>query len=118
MKDDFSDAKLRLLNAAVDHIAWTFDDVNMATDAERQYLARLMYLSFCDLRVLTNEGRNEQANALADAFHNVPLLMFRNDFSFRAFRDGLRRYQESFRDRPLTDYLEQLDKMIARPATP
>ena len=71
----------------MDRTAWTFEDAKMPTELERRHLARLMYLAFCDLRILACENRNEQARALADAFHNVPLLIYKDDFSFRVFRE-------------------------------
>lgn len=102
-----------LLDEVIGKTTPKFDDAHMPTEAERKALARLMYLAFCDLRILAREERTEQAHALADAFHNVPLLMHRNDFSFRAFRDFLNAYQEKFKGKLLTNYLEELDKLTA-----
>ena len=44
-------------------------------------------LLFCDLRALALDGQTQkQAKDLAEAFHNIPLLMHTSDFSFKAFR--------------------------------
>ena len=90
-----------------------FMDARALTERERQQLNRLVYMAFCDLRILARGACNEQAHALADAFHNVPLLMHRDDFSFRAFRDSLSHYQEDFSSQLLTNYLEELNKITA-----
>ena len=90
----------------------TFDDARLPTDLERQHLARLMYLAFCDLRILTmNPQQVQQSHDLADAFHNVPLLMYREDFSFRAFREFLERYQQQYEGKLLTNYLREWEKL-------
>jgi hypothetical protein len=106
-----SPEEIRILDDAVERTTFKFDDSRIPTEIERQHLCRLMYLAFCDLRILTREGRSEQANALADALHNVPLLMHRNDFSFRALRDSLARYQQRYEGKLLTNYPAELDKL-------
>src|SRR5689334_6513935 len=80
---------------ALDSVDWKFGDERMPTEAERKSLTWLMYLAFCDLRALAREEKVEQVRALTGAFHNVPLLMHTERFSFRAFHDFLDRYQNS-----------------------
>ena len=94
---------------------WKFEDRQVPTEAERKHLSRLMYLAFCDLRALAREGRNEQARALAEAFHNVPLLMYTEDFSFQAFREFLSSYQNKYPDKLLINYLHEWEKLKAEP---
>jgi hypothetical protein len=107
-----------LLKEIVASMNFKFDDARMPTEQERQQLARLMYLAFCDLRILAREARTEQAKSLADAFHNVPLLMHGNNFSFRAFRDSLCCYQNRYPSKLVTNYLEELDKLTAAKNSP
>lgn len=90
---------------------WKFDDARMPTDVERKSLSRLMYLAFCDLRVLAKEGRTEQAKDLSEAFHNIPLLMNTSDFSFKAFRDFLERYQQKYKDTARFNYWQEWEKL-------
>jgi hypothetical protein len=90
---------------------WKFDDARMPTDAERKSLARLMYVAFCDLRALILDGQTQQAKDLAEAFHNIPLLMHKGDFSFRAFRDFLERYQQKYADKARYNYLQEWEKL-------
>ena len=97
-------------------VMWKFEDQRMPTEAERKHLSRLMYLAFCDLRALAREGRNEQARALAEAFHNVPLLMYNEDFSFQGFRQRLENYQDQYHDTLLLNYLEEWNKLSAEVA--
>jgi hypothetical protein len=87
-----------------------FGDERTPTEAERKSLTRLMYLAFCDLRLLAREGRMEQARALSEAFHNVPLLMHTQNFSFRAFREFLQRYHDGF-TKTQFNYLQEWEKL-------
>ena len=88
-----------------------FDDARMPTDTEKKSLARLMYIAFCDLRALAKDERAEQAKDLSEAFHNIPLLMNSADFSFKAFRDFLERYQEKYQNSARFNYLEEWEKL-------
>ena len=94
---------------------WKFEDARMLTDAERQRLSRLVYLAFCDLRALAREGLAQQAKDLAEAFHNIPLLMYTSEFSFKAFRDFLARYQQRYSGNLRFDYLKEWEKLNAAP---
>ncbi len=75
-----------------------------------------MYLAFVDLRALILDGQSHQAKDLAEAFHNIPLLMHSGDFSFKAFQDFLKRYQQKYADRASYNYLQEWEKLNA--ATP
>jgi hypothetical protein len=88
-----------------------FDDARMPTESEQKSLARLMYLAFCDVRSLARGGRNEQARDLADAFHNLPLLMHTRHFSLSAMRRSLKFYREKYPDGLSTDYLAEWEKL-------
>src|SRR5437762_3229252 len=89
---------------------WKADDARLPTEHERQGLSRLMYLAFCDLRGLAIEARAAQAKDLAEAFHNIPLLMYTADFSFKAFRGFLDHYQQKYAGKLSTDYLKEWEK--------
>src|SRR5437899_11838015 len=97
---------------------WKFEDARMPTDTERERLARLMYLAFCDLRILAREERSAQAKSLADAFHNIPLLMYSSEFSFSAFRGFLERCQKQYEGKPLFNYLKEWEELNAERSVP
>jgi hypothetical protein len=90
---------------------WKFADARMPTETERQKLSRLLYLAFCDLRGLALDGNVRQAKDLAEAFHNIPLLMHTGDFSFTAFREFLERYQQKYTDKARFNYLQEWEKL-------
>jgi hypothetical protein len=94
-------------------LEWKFEDARMPTDAERRNLSRLIYLAFVDMRMLLLNGDPQQAKDLADAFHNVPLYMHTNDFSFKAFRDLLGVYQQKYSGKARLDYLQEWEKLNA-----
>ena len=77
-----------------------------------------MYLAFCDLRVLARNGETRQAKDLAEAFHNIPLLMHTNDFSFKAFRDFLERYQQKYEGKAQFNYLQEWEKLTGNASAP
>ena len=85
----------------------------MPTDKERKSLSRLMYMAFCDLRALALSGQTQQAKDLSEAFHNIPLLMYTADFSFKVFGDFLVRYQEKYTGKARFDYLQEWEKLNA-----
>ena len=83
----------------------------MPTETERQKLFRLMYVAFCDLRALALDGQTQQPKDLAEAFHNIPLLMHTGDFSFKTFRDFLEHYQQKYADKARYNYLQEWEKL-------
>jgi len=85
----------------------------MPTDAERKNLSRLMYLAFVDVRALALNGNSQQAKDLAEAFHNIPLLMYTPDFSFKVFRDFLQNYRQKYTNQARFDYLREWEKLNA-----
>lgn len=92
---------------------WTVDDDKLQTEGRRKALVHLMYLAFVDLRALCLAGKTQQAKDLTDAFHNLPLMMGRPEFSLGFQRDFFARYQEKHGVREGFDYVAELNK-IAR----
>ena len=90
---------------------WKFDDARMPTEGERKHLSRIMYLAFVDMRALLLDNAPQQAKDLADAFHNIPLLMHSADFSFSAFRTSLDIYQKRHQGHLHIDYLQEWEKL-------
>lgn len=90
---------------------WKFDDARMPTEAERRNLSHLMYLAFIDIRALILDGQPQQAKDLAEAFHNIPLLMYKGDFSFKAFRDFWEGYQQKYSANTRYNYLQEWEKL-------
>jgi hypothetical protein len=87
-------------------------DAKPLTDAQRQALCRIMHLAFVEIRSLGSAG-TIQAAELADALHNLPADLWREDFSLSFFRDAfLSHYQNKYpRDR-LFDYISMVDEII------
>jgi len=92
---------------------WKFADARMPTETERQKLSRLLYLAFVDVSALILVDQPQQAKDLAEAFHNIPLLMHTGDFSFKAFRDFLESYQQKYADKARYNYLQEWEKLNA-----
>jgi len=98
---------------------WKLADARMLTEVERQWLVRLMYLAFCDLRGLAlKPERLEQAHDLADAFHNVPLLLFTQNFSIQTFKRFIEDYQRKYEGRLTIDYLKEWERLTANAPAP
>lgn len=92
-----------------------FPDSRMPTEEERQGLIRMLYYALLEIRLLGPRGMSEQAADLADAFHEMPALLWSKEFSFNFFRKFLEGYHE--RDGASTfDYLAMLDE-ISKGAT-
>lgn len=89
------------------------DDAKTLSEEDRRRLTRLMNLAFCDVRGLTiKPDRFQQAHDLADAFHNLPLLMYRDDFSLKFFLEFLKHYQTKYEGRLTIDYLKEWEKPL------
>ena len=88
-----------------------FEDSRPLTETERLGLCHMLSMAMLEIRLFGYEGKAEQAAYLADAFHNVPIHLFGETFSFRYFRlcmyDSRQRRTE-----PGFDYLEMLDKLL------
>jgi hypothetical protein len=75
-------------------------DGRTLTDGERAGLANLNYLVLVEMRILGREGKAEQVKDLAEASHNVPMTMWRDDFSVTFHRTAFQRYHEKYGPRP------------------
>jgi len=56
----------------------------------------LMHHAFLEVRNLTAVGFPEQANALADAFHNLPSSLFHPSFDWQRTRMYVGSYQKKY----------------------
>lgn len=66
------------------------------------------------MRVLGWSGKAEQAADLADAFHNIPVDMWRDDCSLSFFRDSfLGVYQRKHSGTRTFDYIAMVNEIIA-----
>ncbi len=89
------------------------------TEEQRKLFCEMMYKAFEEIRSLAWVGFPEQAGALADAFHNVPHLLFESDFSWERARMYVESYQRKFPTRiennivygSYYDYMSMLDEI-------
>lgn len=89
-------------------------DAKLTTEAQRQKLCEMIQQAFIEIRLLGWGGKAEQAADLADAFHNLPRDMWRDDFSLQFFRDAfLVAYQKKYPTRVVRDYVAMVDEIIA-----
>jgi hypothetical protein len=89
-------------------------DAKLPTDAQRQKLCEMIHQAFIEIRLLGWDGKAGQAADLADAFHNLPRDMWRDDFSLQFFRDAfLSVYQKKYPTRIVRDYVAMVDEIIA-----
>ena len=94
------------------------DDAKLPTDAQRRKLCEMLRDAMIELRMLTGNGRSEQAFDLADAFHNLPEGMWQESFSLQFFRDCfVAAYHNKY---PATEqtynYMSMVDEVIAMSA--
>src|ERR1043166_3770047 len=83
------------------------------SDQEQRGLCEVLYYAFLDLGGMSSPERALQASKLANALHNLPPLLFRDDFAWEKVEGPLRYYQSQFYQTEATrgyDYL----KMIAQ----
>jgi hypothetical protein len=89
-------------------------DSKLLTDMQREKLCEVMHQALLEIRLLGWGGKAVQAADLADAFHNVPRDMWRDDFSLKFFRDAfLEVYQRKYPEWHVRDYVAMVNEIIA-----
>jgi hypothetical protein len=88
-----------------------FADAKLPAAEQRKALTRPGYLPFLEMRMLGREGKATQVADLAEAFHNLPLMMWHPEFSMRCQRDFLARYHKKHGARQGFNYVAALDKV-------
>ncbi|MBK7998660.1 MAG: hypothetical protein IPK15_08085 [Verrucomicrobia bacterium] len=89
----------------------TFCDARLPSEAQREALSRLAYLALLEMRILGRENKAAQVAELAEAFHNLPLMLWSPDFSMKCQREFFLRYHEQYGTREGFDYVAELDKI-------
>lgn len=94
-----------------------FPDSRMPTELEREELCRMLYYALLEIRGLGYFGKAQQAADLADAFHNLPVYLWSEQFSLGFFREFLESYHLKYPDRTeVFNYLAMLDKITKEEA--
>jgi hypothetical protein len=88
-------------------------DARALTDDERRALCEILYSALVRIRSLGGAGKATEASDLADALHNVPHLMWNEDFSLNWLRTRLARYEQLYPGQG-TEYLEIVDEIIKK----
>ena len=91
-------------------------DARSLTEQERQELCKLLFNALLEIRGLGNEGKAEQAADVADAFHNLPVYLWSDQFSLSIFRSFLEEYQQKYQEVGCYNYVKMLDEMIREEA--
>jgi hypothetical protein len=82
-------------------------------DAQRRRLSELIGFALMEIRLLGWAGNAQQAADLADAFHNLPKDMWKEDFSLEFFRDAfLKVYQDKYPVRQGRDYVALVNELL------
>ena len=83
-----------------------------------QVAADILRAALLDIRRLCRKGLCDQAAALSDAVHNVPVRGLSGGLDKERLRHDLLSYQEAYPDRKTFDYIKMLEKNTAREAPP
>ena len=95
-----------------------YPDSKPLTNAHRRKLCELMFYAFCDIRFTASHPPDralQQIAGLSDAFHNLPNLIWEDEFSLAEFRRNVERCfaHDKVSTRIAIDYLAEIDKIIA-----
>ena len=88
----------------------SFSDAKELTDKQRRNFLRLLHLALTEMTNLSAMNQNEQSSNLSDAFHNLPLWLTLEAFSFEHFRMYLKTYTRKHPE-GIYNYLTLLDKI-------
>lgn len=88
--------------------------IKRPTEVQIQLLCEMMHRAFVEMRLLGWSGKSQEVAALADAFHNLPVEMLRDDFNWTLLRHSLTTYQQKHQpsEHSHYNYLEVLDRIV------
>lgn len=87
-------------------------DSHPLNDGQRKKLCDMLHHAPVDIRMLAMGGHGQQASDLADAFHNLPQEIWRDDFSISFFREAfLVPYHRKWPDQGPRDYIALLKEV-------
>jgi len=69
----------------------------------------MLFMALLEMRAAGWAGKAQQAADLADAFHNLPIGMWHDDFSLEFFRKFLESYRQKYPD--AFNYLVALEEV-------
>jgi hypothetical protein len=72
----------------------------------------MIYRALLEIRILGWLGKGQQAADLADAFHNLPAMLWSEDFSLGFFRKFLESYHQRYPEGEGVNYLKVLDRIV------
>ncbi len=81
------------------------------TERQRDALGGLLHIAFKEIRLLSWDGKSEQAADLADAVCQIPLRMGRGRFAWDAYIQNLTGYQERYPGETILDYVAHLKRI-------
>lgn len=87
-------------------------DAAELNDEQRRKLSELVYGALVEIRSLERDGKHEQARAVADLFHNVPMLIWTPWFSFSFLRERVLAYHEQFAGSGHVNFAEWLARIV------
>jgi hypothetical protein len=94
-------------------VNWRFPDAKRPTANQQKALSHLAYMASLEMRILGREGKAAQVTDLAEAFHNLPLMLWHDDFSISCQRESIVRYQTGHGVTDGLDYLAEFDRIAA-----
>jgi hypothetical protein len=81
---------------------------------EKEYILKLMYRAFLDIRVASYAQDSKTCFVLADVFHNVPLQMNKAEKGEKSYADIVKWIQEKCEASKCTSWLENATNDIAK----
>jgi len=105
--------RVELRGFEVREIHEVFPDARSLTERQRQKLCQMLSRAMLEMRLLGWGGKAGQAADLADAFHNLPAMLWSEDFSLDFFRTFLEGYRQKYPDGWGAGYLKMLEDVRA-----
>jgi len=88
--------------------------MTQVSEKQTRLFGKLLQRVLIEIRGLGSQGRAQQAADLADAFHNLPVYMFSESFSWSILRLFVTEYQQKYslpKECGPCDYLTILEGM-------
>ncbi|GCE17666.1 hypothetical protein [Dictyobacter kobayashii] len=81
---------------------------------DREYILKLLYAAFIDIRVASHSEDNQTCFVISDVFHTIPLQLNRADKGEIEYADIIKSINQKCEERKCTRWLDNAKENIAR----
>jgi hypothetical protein len=105
---------MRMMGEPGSKLPWLSREGKEACMAEKEYILKLLYRAFLDIRIASYSQDSHTCFVLADIFHTVPLQMHQAENGEKSYADIVMWIQKKCEERSCTSWLDTASADIAK----